>query len=161
MHNKYQTLGYTWSITQGPSTWIHLPSGGRYLGRVRRSCVQGVPWPNFSLMRRAGKKTRRFSVWNMVSNENHENHEKICRPQRQNPRTEYVRSNDVWCDSSGDLDILNMRGHQLWHFSQQCVCVYKYIYIYAQQCDDGELVWMQSGKQIMVYVGARTPILIF
>ena len=58
--------------------------------------------------------------------------------------------NDVWCDSSGDLNILNMRGHQLWHFSQ-----------YAQQCDDGELVWMQSGKQIMVYVGARTPILIF
>lgn len=109
---------------QGPSTWIHLPSGGRYLGRVRRSCVQGVPWPNFSSMRGAGKKhgDSQYETWFQMKTW------KNMWPQCQNPRTEYVRSNDVWCDSSGDLDILNMRGHQLWHFSQQCVCMYIYIF---------------------------------
>ena len=124
MHNKYQTLGPSPKVPplEFTSLW------GSLLGTCSPLLGPGCAMAKFLLNETSRKK--KPEIFSMKHGFKWR-HEKICRPQCQNPRTEYVRSNDVWCDSSGDLDILNMRGHQLWHFSQQCVCIYIYRYMHS------------------------------
>lgn len=156
MHNKYQTLG------PSPRS-LHLnstPLWGSLLGTCSPLLGPGCAMAKFLLNETSRKNPTGDSQYETWFQMKTWKSWKDMWPQCQNPRTEYVRSNDVWCVSSGDLDILNMRGHQLWHFSQQCVCIYIYIDICTA------VRWWRTrvnakGKQIMVYVGARTPILIF
>lgn len=127
MHNKYQTLG------PSPRS-LHLnstPLWGSLLGTCSPLLGPGCAMAKFLLNETSRKNPTGDSQYETWFQMKTWKSWKDMWPQCQNPRTEYVRSNDVWCVSSGDLDILNMRGHQLWHFSQQCVCIYIYRYMHS------------------------------